>query len=119
MHAPLNLSEIILMLAMGGEDNPLKSLPEDAKTITLKQLEDFHNYWLGRVINHINETGIMRGFSLEDMSEIIMQDDNPLLPLAEQRPEPQEIPREIFEQYIQWYSNAIAAYIKAKLESKK
>jgi len=114
MHAPLNLQEMIVMLAMGGDNNPLRDLPENTETIMLKQLEDFQEYWLGTIINYINENNIMRHFSLEDLAEILDDDENPLKPILVQDPCPDNITKEHLEQYVAWYSKKIAAFIEER-----
>lgn len=114
MHAPLNLQEMIMMFAMGGDTNPLKDLPEDAKTVNLKQLEDFQEYWLGTIINHINDSGVLRHFSLEDLAELLDQDENPLKPILMQKPYPDSITKEQLEKYVTWFSKTVAAFIEAK-----
>ena len=121
MHAPMDPKDIILMLALTEEGNPLQDLPKDPEAIPFTVFEAWVRFWMGLILQQLEHTPYQ--VSLEDLAEVFDGDDNPLKMIPEYElckdpayriPVDMTVPTPIWSEFVIWYSEAIAQYIESK-----
>ncbi len=115
MHMEFDLEEYILLTAMGGEDNPLRDIPEDAGSIPASKVRAW-SVWLWEQLGKAF-AGKDLSLNLDTYAETVTNSaDNPLKQLPN---DAETVPVEIFRQTVQWMAKAIAENIKTTTASQR
>ncbi len=115
MHMQIDLEEHILLTAMGGDDNPLRDIPEDAPSIPASLVRA----WTAWFWEQLGKTfaGGEFSFNLDTYAETVT--NSPDNPLREIPNDAETVPIEIFRQFVQWMAKMIAENIEKTTASKR